>query len=422
MSPAWNLEGMLRSPRRRVLPLTALVLLVSWLATEQLSGILGSRWLEVPWWRIFAHQLLLWTLWALVSFPIVGLAGWMRRKWQGWTRFVLAQLPLSLLVAGSLALAYEKSFEIVVVQLDGGVRPATTPRAGMRPRQRLTRGILPRQGVQRAQRPPLRELRWREYFVVYWLVLGLGAGMNSFLNAREREREAAAFRLRSAQLETEVARAQLDQLRDQLRPHFLFNVLHTVGALFQQGEGERAMRVLAGLGDLLRTSLEGEGKSEVSLREELKLLECYLDIERERLGDRLAVEIAVEAEVLDALVPFLLLQPLVENAVRHGIAPRPEGGSVRLRARRVDDSLELEVIDDGPGFPPAVLERGGAAPEDPEQTGGVGLRNGRERLRLLYGDKQSFVLDNDPQGGARVRIRLPFEIDVPGTAEVGSDD
>lgn len=421
MHSFWDLESMLRSPRKRVLPLATLVLLVSWLTAEQLSGILGSRWLEVPWWRIFGHQLLLWTLWALIGFPILGLAGWMRRKWQGWSLFLLAQLPLSLLVAASLALAYEKSFAIFVARLDGSARQAAMPGEGMRPRSRGPRGMPPRARVQRSLRPPLYELRLREYFAVYWLVLGIGAGVSSFLLGREREREAAAFRLRSAQLEVESARAQIGQLRDQLRPHFLFNVLHTVGALFQQGEGERAMRVLAALGDLLRASLADTGKVEVPLREELRVLECFLDIERERLGDRLETEVDVDAEVLDAMVPVLLLQPLVENAVRHGIAPRPAGGSVKVRARRVDDSLELEVIDDGPGFSPEVLERGCAAPDDSEELGGLGLRNGRDRLRLLYGGKHSLVLSNPPQGGASVRILLPFTTESRNPGRAGSD-
>ena len=116
---SWNLEGLLRSRRRRILPLSALVLVVSWLTSEQLSEILGSRWLEVPWWRIFAHQLLLWTLWALVGFPLVRFAGWMRRRWRGWFRFLVAQLPLSLGVAAGLAFVYEQSFAMVVVRLDG---------------------------------------------------------------------------------------------------------------------------------------------------------------------------------------------------------------------------------------------------------------------------------------------------------------
>ncbi|HEX2207743.1 MAG TPA: histidine kinase [Longimicrobium sp.] len=207
--------------------------------------------------------------------------------------------------------------------------------------------------------------------------------------ARFRERELAA-----AQLQGQLARAQLQALRMQLNPHFLFNAMNSIAMLVRGGRNDEAVKMLAGLGDLLRTVLEEERPHEVPLRDELQFLERYLEIEQIRAG-RLRVRMQVAPETMDARVPNLILQPIVENAIRHGIARSSTASLVEIGARRENGSLLLSVRDDGPGVRPAGRE-------------GVGLRNTRARLAGLYGDAQGLELANAEEGGARVTIRLPF--------------
>ncbi|HEU4885022.1 MAG TPA: histidine kinase [Longimicrobium sp.] len=207
--------------------------------------------------------------------------------------------------------------------------------------------------------------------------------------ARFRERELAA-----SQLQAQLARAQLQALRMQLNPHFLFNALNSISMLVRGGRNPEAVRMLAGLGDLLRSVLEEDRPSEVPLRDELHFLERYLEIEQIRAG-RLKVTMDVAAETMDARVPNLILQPIVENAIRHGIARSSTASLVEIGARRENGSLLLSVRDDGPGVG-----------EDGRE--GVGLRNTRARLAGMYGDAQGLELANVEEGGALVTIRLPF--------------
>jgi two-component system LytT family sensor kinase len=206
---------------------------------------------------------------------------------------------------------------------------------------------------------------------------------------RFRERELAA-----SQLQGQLARAQLQALRMQLNPHFLFNALNSISMLVRGGRNPEAVRMLAGLGDLLRGVLEEDRPSEVPLRDELQFLERYLEIEQIRAG-RLKVTMHVAPETMDARVPNLILQPIVENAIRHGIARSSTASLVEIGARRENGSLLLSVRDDGPGMA-----------EDGRE--GVGLRNTRARLAGMYGDAQALELANAEEGGARVTIRLPF--------------
>jgi len=249
-----------------------------------------------------------------------------------------------------------------------------------------------------------------EGVLVYWVILALGGGLHSFLEMRRRERSTADLELRAARLDAQLSEMQVSTLRGQLHPHFLFNALHSVGGLIRAGEERLALRTLAAIGDLLRSTLDHGEDEKVLLRDEWRIAERYLEIEGIRLGERLRVSIEAEEGVQQALIPALLLLPLVENAVRHGVAPRTEGGSVRVNARREGEALVIEVSDDGPGFPGHVL----AGETVPEGQGlrGIGLRNSRERLRALYGEAQCFELSNAPDGGARVRVVLPFVEDV----------
>jgi LytS/YehU family sensor histidine kinase len=182
----------------------------------------------------------------------------------------------------------------------------------------------------------------------------------------------------------------------QLNPHFLFNTLHAISALVHK-DVEAADRMIARLSDLLRYALESTDAQEVPLRQELGFLNRYLEIEQTRFGDRLTVRLDIAPETLDALVPNLVLQPLVENAIRHGIEPRAKPGRIDLRARRENGRLKLEVCDNGVGLP------SGRIPEE-----GVGLSNTRARLQQLYGEGHCFELGDAPGGGLMVSVELPF--------------
>jgi signal transduction histidine kinase len=201
--------------------------------------------------------------------------------------------------------------------------------------------------------------------------------------------------LRASQLEARLAQAQLQVLRMQLQPHFLFNTLHTISALMHK-DVKRADSMIAALSDLLRMSLRSVGVQEVELREELEFLQRYLEIMRLRFGDRLTVTLDIDSEVLDARVPTLVLQPLVENSLRHGFGDGMRAGHVRVTVAPDGEMLRCEVVDNGRGIP-----QGG-----PRE--GVGISNTRARLRHLYGERFSLELMANPDGGARVSLAIPF--------------
>jgi len=241
---------------------------------------------------------------------------------------------------------------------------------------------------------------WFHYqFFVYWVIV-LGVHAYEYYG-RYRERQ-----LQSARLETELVRSQLHALRSQLQPHFLFNSLHTVAMLMRERRVDEATDMIARLGELLRKTLESDGVQEVRLDDELQLARDYLAIEQVRFGDRLRVRFDVEGEARDALVPAMVLQPLVENAVRHGISRRPEAGSIDVQARIDGSQLCLCVRDDGPGFDRAPQ---GSSPH-------VGLANTRRRLWHLYGSEQRLEVSDGEGGGAAVTVRMPLR---PSVAAAG---
>jgi two-component system LytT family sensor kinase len=208
------------------------------------------------------------------------------------------------------------------------------------------------------------------------------------------ERELAASRL-----EAQLLGAQLRALEMQLHPHFLFNTLHTIASLVRANRNPAAVQTIAGLSDLLRAALRSDGAAEVPLREELAFIERYLEIERIRFRDRLETRISAEPEALDALVPTLILQPLVENAIRHGIERRAAPGRVEVSALLRNGSLLLRVQDSSSGSSLGTPDREG---------GGIGLSNTQARLHHLYGERQRFQLTATPEGGAVALVELPF--------------
>lgn len=241
------------------------------------------------------------------------------------------------------------------------------------------------------------------YFVIelvtYFAIVGAHHAYIYGRRIREREQAAAQLAMERTRLEASLVRANLDALRMQLNPHFLFNTLNVISVLALKGERQGVVRTLTLLSDLLRATLEQTDQL-VTLREELQLLDLYLEIELVRFRDRLAVERDVPQELLDAEVPTLLLQPLVENAIRHGIANSPGPGRIRIEAAVVQGDLELRVLDTGPGVSRVPAGSAGT---------GVGLPNTRARLEQLYGTSQTLDLGDRPDGqGAMVTVRLPL--------------
>jgi signal transduction histidine kinase len=226
--------------------------------------------------------------------------------------------------------------------------------------------------------------------MTYWAVVGLSHALDYHGEAQQRA-------LTAAHLETRLAEAQLQALQRQLHPHFLFNTLHTISALMHR-DIEAADAMLARLSDLLRLTLDRLGVQEVTLKEELEFLEKYLEIERTRFGDRLMVQLDIEPEALDLSVPNLVLQPLVENAIRHGIAPRMGGGRLQIVARRTGDRLWMMVRDNGAGLSKDKLEA---------FNHGVGLSNTRSRLEHLYPNAHRFEFHEPSDGGLAVTLEIP---------------
>jgi two-component system, LytTR family, sensor kinase len=235
--------------------------------------------------------------------------------------------------------------------------------------------------------------------IMYWLMVFAHSGWHYYRRYRERE-------VQTSELRRELTEARLEALRMQLNPHFLFNTLHAISALIHESP-EAADRVVARLSELLRLSLDQSKPQEVPLSEEIGFLEQYLEIEQTRFADRLKVEKQIEPETTDALVPYLILQPLVENAIRHGIEPREEQGKLGIRARRNNGTLELRVTDNGAGL---------SQQETASLREGIGISNTRSRLQHLYGANCRFELVNVVGGGLEACLDIPFHTVKPRNA------
>ncbi len=229
--------------------------------------------------------------------------------------------------------------------------------------------------------------------LVYLCIIGFYYIIKKYFRAKELEIE-------KYQIEAQLDRAQLQILKIQLQPHFLFNALNSISALVYK-DAELANKTLTQLSSLLRGILDNSGAQEVSLRDELAILENYLEIEKVRFQERLRIIMDIQAETLDALVPNLILQPIVENAIRHGVAPFAKVGTIEIRSQRKDRRLFLQVRDDGPGIKedqPTVLKKG------------IGLSATYERLEKLYKSNFQFKIGNAPDGGLMVNIELPYRV------------
>lgn len=227
-------------------------------------------------------------------------------------------------------------------------------------------------------------LRFHLNLITYWAIVGFTEAINCFQKYEERERQ--------------LAQAQLALSKAQLHPHFLFNTLHTISAMVHE-DAKGADRMISRLSDLLRLTLENIGKHEVPFKQELDFVERYLDVERVRFQERLALTLDVESEVLDALVPTMLLQPLVENSIRHGFGSRKNTGAITIQARRREGALILKVIDNGRGFPNETPERRGQ---------GLRLTNIHRRLEQLYAANHRLQMESPSGGGAVVTVEIPY--------------
>jgi two-component system, LytTR family, sensor kinase len=240
---------------------------------------------------------------------------------------------------------------------------------------------------------------WLQLAVVLFLWCTLYFGIKQWQQSvRERERLVRA--------ESEAREARLRALRYQLNPHFLFNSLNAASTLVLQGKATAATRMLSQIGELLRTTLDSDASAEIPLSQELAFVEQYLAIEQTRLGDRLRIRTEISKETVDAIVPSMLLQPLVENAVRHGVSTLIEGGTIAIESRSRGNRLLITIKNSGPQTNGDSGQNGSSK--------GIGLANTAERLKTLYGDNQRFSLQSAEKGGYEVTIEIPFRKTVPG--------
>jgi hypothetical protein len=343
------------------LPVLGASLLIGMLSAAGAASLQRMEGRPVEVWPTLASTVPSWVFWGFAAWPVFGLT----------RRFPLAS-PFrvrNLLVHAGAAIALVLAHTLFTVWLGRMAYPLAT-----------------------------RDSGWATWFVGFLSSRGVGnllvyaalVGLFQAIEARGRLRRQA---LSAAHLETELARAQLHALQLQLQPHFLFNTLHAIGVL-NQDDPVRATRMIASLGDLLRGSLDNRTAKEITLEKELGLLEHYLDIESVRFSDRLTVSLDVPPAVKPYLVPTFSLQPLVENAVRHGVARRVGGSRIRIGAAEDAGRLRLSVWNDGPAIDFERMEEG------------VGIATTRDRLKRLYGEAGRLELQNS-DGGVLVTLEVP---------------
>ena len=322
---------------------------------------------DQTWAQVLRANLAFAYAWGALAYLIVAVDRQVVRRGQALAIGLMWHLPVSL-IASALSLYLVLGFSVLLSV----------------PGRTFTLSLEP---LQRAQ-------RWgiTSQIVLYWAIVGACRAVHYYARYQERS-------VRAVELEKLLVESQLQGLRMQLEPHFLFNALNTISA-HVESDPRAARRMIEELGELLRCSLESHDQQEVPLSQELALLNHYLAIQRARFEDRLRIELGIPAEILDARVPSQLLQPLVENALRHGLAPRAEGGRVRIEAARDGNDLRIRVIDDGVGLPAGQVLKTAA---------GRGLSITRQRLACLYpGGRARLDIRNGSESGAVVEITVPW--------------
>jgi two-component system, LytTR family, sensor kinase len=321
-------------------------------------------------WRIFSWGVLSWCVWALLTPAMV----WLARRYS----LVGAAGKRSLLVHIPAFLIFSAVHSAAATYITLALKPFGN--MGDSPMTFWPRFLSRMKG---AVGPDL---------LLYGAVLGVCYATDYYRKYRERE-------FLASQLEAQLAQAQLDSLRMQLHPHFLFNTLNGIVGLVRDNKNQAAVSMLVGLSDLLRHALEHSSQQEVELKEELNFIKLYLDIQQMRFSDRLQIEVDVDAGVMKALVPNLILQPLTENALRHGIGRSVASGLVGISAHNENGFLKLTVFDNGAGL---------ASDWQLKSSGGIGLANTAARLQQLYGEKHRLDVRNREDGGVEVVIVIPF--------------
>jgi two-component system LytT family sensor kinase len=320
--------------------------------------------------RVFSWGILTWCAWA----PLTPVMVWLARRYSlvgsTWKRNVLVHLPAFLI----LSAAHSAAATVVTLTVKPFDNMGTSPTA-----------FWPR-FLSRMQGSFGSDL------LVYGAVIGVCYAFDYYRKYRERESLAS-------QLEAQLAQAQLESLRTQLHPHFLFNTLNGIVGLVRDNKNDAAVNMLVGLSDLLRRALEHSTQQEVELKEEISFLQLYLNIQQMRFSDRLEIEIDIDPNATRALVPSLVLQPLAENALRHGIGRSVASGLVGISAHIENGFLKLTVFDNGAGLPENWQLK---------SSGGIGLANTAARLQQLYGDNHRLNVRNRPEGGVEVVIVIPF--------------
>jgi sensor histidine kinase YesM len=326
-----------------------------------------SLYIQMTWAYLFALATPL-VLWAAARLPI---------ERSNWIRSALLHIPISIVLSVVLT-----ALGRVLIWLNFGYRmgkPLTF--------ESITRFVIG---------------NFSEGIGIYLLIALTSYAINYYRRYREGQ-------LRTLQLEAQLSQSQLQALKMQLHPHFLFNTLHSISALLTR-DIESARKMISRLGDFLRLTLENSGSQEVTLQQEMEFLSCYLEIERIRFQNRLVTRMDLGEQTLDAKVPNLILQPIVENAIRHGIAPRSTPGLIEIEAKQHNGMLRIQVRDNGPGL-------------SEHRTSeylfkkGLGLANTETRLERLYGAAHLFNLRNNPDGGLIVTLEIPFHKDGAASSQ-----
>jgi len=321
-------------------------------------------------WRVFSWGILTWLAWA----PLTPVIVWLARKFSlvegAWKRNLFIHLPAFLLIS-ALHSAAATAITLSIKPFDN---------MGSSPFQFWPRFLGRLQGA------------FGSDLLVYGAVIGTCYALDYYRKYRERE-------FLASRLEAQLAQAQLDSLRMQLHPHFLFNTLNSIVGLVRDNKNSAAVNMLVGLSDLLRHTLDHSARHEVELREELNFIKLYLKIQETRFSDRLHIEFDIDPATTKALVPNLILQPLTENALRHGIGRTADSGMVGISSAIMDDHLRLTVYDNGAGLPDDWQMKGST---------GIGLANTAARLQQLYDDNHQFDIRNRDGGGVEVVILMPM--------------
>lgn len=361
---------------RRGNPVRARVILIAATALTAFSTVMSFSLTPVGRTTPYVNNLLLngfyWFTWAAFAPFIVWLALGFRFERHNWPRALAVHIP-AVIVFAELHIVLQEWFRRTVADYAGRTLTVTFWA-----------------GVQHAM---IQYLDWE--MMTYWAIAGLALAAVYYREAQERA-------VAAARLETKLVESHLQTLQSQLHPHFLFNTLHAISTLMHR-DADAADRMLSRLGELLRMTLDNVGHQEVTLKEELDFLGKYLQIEQTRFRDRLTVRVDVQPETLDGLVPWMLLQPLVENAIKHGISPQQGAGTIRISARRDAHHLVVEVEDDGVGLSQEAVTA---------LQSGIGLSTTRERLQYQFGRDYRFEFRRRPKG-LRVTVAVPWREGAP---------